>query len=128
MIFSALRMYGGDYDSLITYDRLVVNIGNGMNIENGVFRAPFGGVYFFTFMATTGADNHEVKVSVRKNEVTQVVITDAGGSSYNSLSGSWMLVLEQNDEVYMNVDVGHLGQYYDWYTTFTGQLIQLPMK
>ena len=118
-------MYGGDYDSLITYDRLVVNEGNGMNIQNGIFKAPIGGVYFFTFMATSGADNYRgPAVSVRKNGVTQVVIVDGSGDPYVSLSGSWMLVLKENDEVYMNVDAGYLGQYYDWYTTFTGQLIK----
>ena len=51
VIFSAMKgpESGTNFYGDITYDHLVLNLGNGFNIENGIFTVPISGTYRFSF-------------------------------------------------------------------------------
>ena len=124
VIFSAFNDNDADYNGQITYNHLIVNKGDGMDISKGIFTSPVKGIYSFAFMATTGADTSDTNIFVRKNGELEIQIVDCSDSSYKNLSGSWLLVLNQGDQVDLYVSGGHLGgpgNNYKWYTIFSGQ-------
>ena len=54
VIFSAERTEGGNFDGLITFDNSNINVGDGMDYQNGRFITPITGVYSFTLSGITG--------------------------------------------------------------------------
>ena len=54
VIFSAERTEGGNFDGTITFDNSNINVGGGMDYQNGRFQTPLTGVYSFTFSGITG--------------------------------------------------------------------------
>ena len=54
VIFSAERTEGGNFDGIVTFDTSNINVGDGMDYQNGRFITPMTGVYSFTLSAITG--------------------------------------------------------------------------
>ena len=67
VIFSAYRNSGISSPGTITYSGTNVNIGNGLNIENGIFTAPKTGHYFFQFQALCD-DGKANFIAIKHNE------------------------------------------------------------
>ena len=113
VIFSAVREQKAVDQIIITFDKTVTNIGNGMNPESGVFTAPVSGIYSFSlsgsrFFKTSGAvyidvlKNEEVEFTIiEQNYYFQITKTDQEG-----LNQSWMMSLAQNDKVQMKLNLG----------------------
>ena len=70
VIFSAMKgpESGTNFYGDITYDHLVLNLGNGFNIENGIFTVPISGTYRFSFDSCL---NFEIQNSVKKLEFSK---------------------------------------------------------
>ena len=109
VIFSAVRNEGNiAKGTIITYNQLVTNVGNGMNINTGRFKAPLPGIYYFSFSGRTDTSSHYIYIDIWKNDVEQFDILDSNDSgNYNTfelLSYAWTMVLKENDEVHLRVE------------------------
>lgn len=52
VFFNAYRTFGYEaYGETVTYDKVRINVGDGMNPSTGVFTAPKNGYYLFLFTA-----------------------------------------------------------------------------
>merc|ERR1712004_659334 len=75
VIFSAVRKSGSvSIGSIITYDEIVANVGEGMNPDTGRFKAPLSGIYSFSFSAMTDSSYPAIHVYIMKNNVRQFAI------------------------------------------------------
>ena len=96
--------------SIITYNKLVTNVGNGMDINSGWFTAPLTGIYHFSFNGLTDNSNAYIYIDVWKNDVKEFDIHDNNRlGNYNTLdnlSYSWTMVLTENDRVHLRVNRG----------------------
>ena len=107
----------------ITYNEVPVNIGNSINPADGVFSAPFKGVYAFSFSAMTAMDTG--RIEVRKSNGFEFYIYDENASrDYSNLSYSWIMALEANDKINLRLNNGKLHAYHDFDLYFTGQLLK----
>lgn len=113
-------------NSIIPFEREILNIGNAMDLKSGVFTAPVSGFFHFSFTAVKERyDNYWHVVYLRKNRkyVGQAFATGYTGWYTTALSST--LKLKQGDEI----DLYKLtGTIYDDlngpYTHFTGWLIE----
>ena len=108
VIFSAVRDTGNvAKGTIITYNKLVTNVGNAMNVNDGRFTAPISGIYHFSFSGVTDKSDNYISIGVLKNDVWEFEIYDSNDSgNYNThenLSYSWMMVLRENDRVHLRV-------------------------
>ena len=54
MAFDAYRSKPFDIQqSIVTFDNTSVNVGDAFNVTNGIFTAPYAGIYAFNFHALT---------------------------------------------------------------------------
>ena len=130
MIFSAVRKgNGGSHETwnpsneknlvnpgnVITFDNIVINIGNGMDPVSGVFTAPVSGVYAFSFSANQlvkESTQHYISefgsVQVLKGGMVEFYIFEYGditnSSIYKPINHSWMMSLVQNEKVHLKMD------------------------
>ena len=89
VIFSAVRDTAPgskiSAGTIITYNRLVRNVGNAMNINNGRFTAPISGIYHFSFNGLTDKSDSYIYIDVWENDVAQFDIYDSNNSNnYNT--------------------------------------------
>ena len=105
MCFSAYRSSSipSDYSyRVMVYDRVHVNKGSGYSTSTGIFTAPVGGEYFFSWHSTTyGADNY-CELWIYKNGsylVLNALADTHGKSGYDSASNSIVLSLLTGDNV-----------------------------
>ena len=108
VIFSAVRETGKvAAGTIITYNKLVTNVGDGMDINSGRFTAPLTGIYHFSFNGLTDDFSHYIFIEILKNDVQEFIFQDSNNSNnYNtheSLSYSWTMVLRENDRVHLRV-------------------------
>ena len=113
---------------VITYTEAVANIGGGMNLDTGTFRAPVAGLYSFSFSATTEPNHHMTFIWLYKNDVYQFRFTDhntGGKHTYENFSYNWMMNLSRNDEVKLQMSY-HNGLWVSdgEYIWFNGQLLK----
>ena len=68
MAFDAYRSKPFDRkESIVTFDNTSVNVGDGFNVSNGVFTAPYAGIYAFNFHALT-RDGSATYVKIQRND------------------------------------------------------------
>ena len=104
VIFSAVRDTGSiSPGTIITYNKLVTNVGNAMNANDGRFTAPISGIYYFSFNGMTDKSSHYIFIDIWKNDVEQFEISDNDSNNNELLSYAWTMVLEENDEVHLRV-------------------------
>ena len=123
--------------SIIPYDFVLMNIGNGLNPDTGVFTAPVKGIYFFYFSALKKSGEKHMTIQFLQNDqiVTSKVVS-AGDRARAAFSGSNLevqmtLELEIGDTVAMYMYSGAIadGKLTDnelvgRSTTFSGFLLQ----
>ena len=111
---------------MITFDRAPINVGGSMKPLKGEFEAPVRGIYYFSFssmtsdqvMGTTG-------VYIYKNGAQFNVIYEShGNEKYNNLNSSWMMRLDQGDEVKMKILQGKLFANVNIHLIWTGHLLK----
>ena len=121
--------YGELHGVINNYDKVEANEGHVFSGQNGKFKVPVAGWYALTVSATSGSEKHQTYVSVFKNEFSEAgrYQTFWDGNTldrYNSLSGSWVMKLDQGDEVFLAVTTGKLRVTSVIFVNFTGYLIK----
>ena len=121
-----MKTSGCNFKGTITYDNLVVNLGEGFDMGSGTFVVPTSGLYRLSFSAQSGYEKYDyTSVSVKKNGETVFSIWDSNAADdVNNLSYTWIMNLTMNDRVYLNSD-NHLYASSDTPVTFTGELIHI---
>ncbi|CAN9509742.1 unnamed protein product [Ophioblennius macclurei] len=111
-------------DNTLSFKRVFANIGDGYDLNTGIFTAPVGGLYFFTF-STYGYNTHATGAILLKNNVRQVSTYDSpSADGADSSSNAAVLRLAAGDEVHM--ELWNDGRVYDnlnGHTTFSGFLL-----
>jgi C1q domain len=111
----------------IPFEVAVVNIGDALDLESGMFTAPVSGVYFFSFDAYSNSG--EGHIHLQKNGVNVGQSYDYnrgayGGSPSQQLHLASILQLDAGDEIEVHLASGRI--YEDGnshYTHFTGMLL-----
>lgn len=90
-----------DENAIITFEKTKFNLGDAMNIANGVFTAPVAGIYHFAF---SGMTRDYLQIILRVNEVENAASTSVDTSFMNSAYGisvslSSSLYLNEKDKV-----------------------------
>ena len=108
VIFSGVRKNHISSHSDFTYDEIIVNVGQGLDAETGIFKCPVSGIYSFSFGAVTDMSDTYTFVKVIKNGVTQFLIheNDNGHKSSVNLSHVWTMVLQKDDMVKLRLGNG----------------------
>ena len=116
VFFQVIRKSGENYKANpITFDEATVNVGDSVNPSTGTFTANVNGLYFFTFSSTTSkTESSFTRVHVMKNnEDLYAIILDGndnnGNDKFNNLNSSWMMRLQQGDQVYLRIAGGTRG-------------------
>ncbi|XP_068581681.1 cerebellin-1-like [Cebidichthys violaceus] len=111
-------------DKALIYKRVFSNTGNGYDQSTGIFTAPVGGLYFFSF-STYGYNTHVMGAMLMKNGARQISTYDgptADGS--DSSSNAVALQLAAGDKVHMELwDNGRVFDNLNGHTTFSGFLV-----
>ena len=126
VIFSAVKTRGCNFEGTITYDNLVINIGEGFDVRSGSFVVPTSGTYRLSFSAQSGWRKYDYTlVSVKKNGETTFTIWDSNQKDdANNLSYTWMMNLNLGDRVSLYSE-NHLWADSKTPVTFTGELIHI---
>jgi len=126
VIFGAVRTRIGNFRGPITYDNLVINLGEGFDIGSGMFVVPTSGTYRLSVSAQTGSGKYDISVVyVLKNGSHIFSIGDGNKKDdMNNVSYTWLMKLSKNDKI--NLSSGnHLYTDSSNPVTFTGELIYI---
>ena len=126
IIFSVFRESGNDINegSYITFDTIVENTGNHIDISTGIFTCPYDGLYQFSFSALSGEHGYtSVEVLINGEREFEIHTYEEGNASL--LSYTWIFRLAQGDEVQLYIMDGAIRVNYPYRATFSGQLIKL---
>ena len=104
IIFSAVRKNGYVYGD-VTYNRVPVNIGNGLVKNSGIFISPRNAIYSFSVTARSGGSNAgQSVISVMKNGILSFKITEGMDvDSANNINYNWIDRLESGDTLSLSV-------------------------
>uniref|UniRef100_A0A3Q1AKD1 C1q domain-containing protein n=2 Tax=Amphiprion ocellaris TaxID=80972 RepID=A0A3Q1AKD1_AMPOC len=113
-------------DKFLVYRRVITNIGHAYNPKNGIFTAPFAGVYYFAIFYHAGGEC-EAMLYLYRNYRLMVMTSDHATRHDTADNGgnSVVLYLDKGDRVYVCLAANtHVwGSFY--HTTFTGFLVHL---
>jgi hypothetical protein len=109
--------------SIIVFDKVFTNVGNGYDSATGKFTAPTKGVYLFTWsaMSDAGKMSHP-GLYVNGTLSGQNAQNNLRGGAYINASNSAVLVIKKGDTVYIK-DMESKGQYRGKFSTFNGVLL-----
>ncbi|XP_071167996.1 complement C1q-like protein 3 [Mytilus edulis] len=109
---------------ILQFDKVWTNNGNDYDPNTGIFKAPFKGVYQFSFTVMSSSGKN-LWVFLWQNQTPLVSVYP--GTGYNEGTANMVLNLEKGDKVY--VRCGRSGNGYIntgkgyWYSMFSGYLI-----
>ncbi|KAM9421335.1 complement C1q-like protein 2 isoform 2-T2 [Salvelinus alpinus] len=90
-----------DEDTTVVYKKVTTNIGEAYNPETGVFTAPVGGAYYFTFTCNVG-NSGVANAALLKNGVNMAAVYEYANPKsgiYHSGANGVTLVLVEGDKV-----------------------------
>ncbi|CAC5390521.1 C1QL [Mytilus coruscus] len=109
--------------SVIVYNTVVANLGNGYDSSNGIFTAPSNGVYIFSWTVLCHHGKSFFTYLILNGSTIAKNYASAGGVADHA-SGSQNVILEikKNDKVFIRIQDGTTGQYMygDSWSTFSG--------
>ncbi|XP_042303979.1 complement C1q tumor necrosis factor-related protein 2 isoform X3 [Sceloporus undulatus] len=109
----------------IKFDRILMNEGGNYNTSSGKFICSIPGIYYFTYDITLA--NKHLAIGLVHNGQYKIKTFDANTGNHDVASGSTILPLKRNDEVWLQIFYSEQnGLFYDPYWTdslFTGFLI-----
>ena len=114
--------------SVLTFNDVVTNQGNGFDGGSGLFKAPVSGVYSFTFTGRNRSDLDMLTfVYVLHNGAPKIALSNQHNNdmdAFSMISGSWQMRLGKNDKVQLKVTHGALLVHCRTKAIFTGVLIE----
>nr|XP_039261756.1 cerebellin-1-like [Styela clava] len=107
----------------VTFDHVLVNIGNGFNMESSTFVAPVSGVYSLYFQVYRLYNKNPLTIDLHVNGIPVLRgFADGESANHNSAHNSGMIHLVALDRVDVKVSGGNLDS--GWkYSTFSGYLV-----
>ena len=132
IFFHVIDNIGGTVEpGIIKFTEATINVGNSVDPNTGIFTATISGVFFFTFssmtsMSVTGTGpTGNTEVEILKNDVRFNIIYDNNGNKkHNNLNSSWMMALQEGDQVKLKVKNGKLFAISAIHLIWTGQLLK----
>lgn len=111
----------------LIFDSILTDVGNGYHRYTGVFSAPIGGLYAFTWsLRLFGNEYHSAQLMVN-NAVYGAVFLDVSGGGNENVSGTRIVFLTTGDNVFIRTDRGKHGSIESnssGYSSFGGWLIK----
>ena len=106
--FAALRNSTSlSSSATITYDALLVNIGNAFSHQTGIFTCPESGSYFFSFSAESVSTTSVTSIHIYmvRNGQNELLIDNhyKDDQAHKNLSYQWAIKLHAGDEVKMRI-------------------------
>jgi len=102
-----------------------LNVGNAINIETGIFKAPKAGTYSFAFSFTKTTTTVDTYFRFRLNGSNIGIIYGESGTNLNlSSSIEAILKLKVGDEITLVLGGGELFDNTNYHTHFTGMLLE----
>ena len=129
MIFNAKKTIGGNnFKGYLTFDRVDINIGDGLDGTSGIFKVPVTGIYKMSFSGQTAWNKISAnQIHVIKNGSDMFYITDGNWgekAGANNLSYTWIMKLVKGDELKL-FSYRYLFASSTEPLTFTGELIHI---
>ena len=85
-------------------------------------------LYFFTFSSMTSSkEEGTTQVEILKNEGRFNMIKDSNGNNFNNLNSSWMMALQEGDQVKLKIFSGKLYANADINLIWTGHLLKVDI-
>ncbi|KAG9350298.1 hypothetical protein JZ751_026652 [Albula glossodonta] len=121
-------LHSNDYYQTLVFDTQFVNLYNHFNMFTGKFYCYIPGIYYFSLNVHTW-NQKETYLHVMKNEQEMAILYAQPSDRSIMQSQSFMLELEQNDEVWVRLFKGErenavFSDDFDTYITFSGYLIK----
>ncbi|XP_077997721.1 uncharacterized protein LOC144450854 [Glandiceps talaboti] len=111
--------------TVIVYDKVYSNDGNGYNTSTGKFTCPVSGMYYFMISALRD-NSYNLHVCLIKNttKLPCIYAHNSSGRSYGAASNSVIIDVDQGDEIWVRLGGGYaVYSNHNEYTTFTGYLL-----
>ena len=100
VIFSARAKYRNSKEgSYIGFSDAIVSYGGGLNLGEGIFKAPRTGAYSFSFTALTHSKKSRTAIDVYKNTARFTTISSTASNNHYNIAASWMMNLKKNEYV-----------------------------
>ncbi|XP_036390430.1 complement C1q tumor necrosis factor-related protein 1 [Megalops cyprinoides] len=121
-------LHSNDYYQTLIFDTVFVNLYNHFNMFSGKFYCYVPGIYFFSLNVHTW-NQKETYLHIMRNEQEMAILYAQPSDRSIMQSQSFMLDLEQNDEVWVRLFKGErenavFSDDFDTYITFSGYLIK----
>ncbi|KAF7198799.1 complement C1q subcomponent subunit B-like [Nothobranchius furzeri] len=110
-----------DVDTVLKFQRVVTNIGNGYDPETGIFTAPVKGLYFVHLTGMAGSSG-ELNAGVKKDTENMFSIYQKSGTQA-SASNAMTLALEPGNRLSVHLWTGNTIVGHGRLTTFTVVLL-----
>ena len=108
IIFSAYKATCCQFSGDVTYTNLVENVGNGLDIRNGVFRCPQTGLYMLSFSGKTYHGENWTNVQIYINGEEYFKIQSSTSEHHDHISHTWLSHLKVNDKVNLKITHGEM--------------------
>lgn len=111
-----------NFDGDVVYDTVITNTGNGYDVSNGHFVAPYEGLYFFSWTTLTLASKYFFTSILHNGKTIAGNYAAARGVTTEQMTATQSIVLQlaAKDKVYIRTQGTQKYMYGDIWSTFTG--------
>ncbi|XP_071124032.1 cerebellin-1-like [Mytilus edulis] len=123
MVKNSINLHNIPSKSVVVYNTVITNLGNGYDKSTGIFTAPSNGVYIFSWTVLTPHGKFFFTYLALNGNLIARNFAGARKEA-DSASGSQNVVIEvkKDDKIYVTIQEGYTGQYLfgNSWSTFSG--------